>query len=160
LSSAAIFDLLASSRQRRAVGDPTAPPALSAEFVSRLAKGGAAVFNRLETRHYLQLIERSVKSPPSQAAQPLPPAVTIEKNAKLLFLLACLPDLDARRVVSRSAGWAAEIVMRSFEDCRDSIPRDAPARFGIRLICDREAETLLRRQFDSTATRLLLIDDD
>ncbi len=159
LAPSAVFDLLSSARTRRDVGAETAQPALSPEFVSRLAKGGAVVFNRLHAGHYLELLDASLT--PEPAIGVTLPEIRADHDARLVFLLSLLPDLDARRVASAGAAWGAEIIRRSFEQCRDEICGAGLDRLALDLTVGPGARTFLAAQYaDVDRPRLVLIDDD
>ena len=161
LSASAVFDLLASARPRQVVHEREAASALSPEFVSRLAKGGAVLFNRLATRHYLELVDRSLKrrGAPDGADISILPPVTADAGVRLLFLLSNLPDLDARRVVTGGDAWVAEVIRRSLEDCRGDLQEQAAPAYGVDLLCGRGAQVFLEAKFAEHALRVLVIDD-
>ena len=161
MTAAAVFDLLASARSRREMHDRSAASALSPEFVSRLSKGGAVLFNRLATRHYLELIDRSLqrRGAPEGADVSMLPAVTADAGVRLLFLLSRLPDVDARRVVSGGDAWVSEVIRRSLEECRGELQAEAAAAYSIELACGPAARAGLDARFAAHAARVLVIDD-
>lgn len=165
MSPAMVFDLLASARRFADVGAPgeTTRPALPPEFVSRLAKGGAVVFNRLDTGHYLELMDRSIARQVAQAGKAAKlalPAVVPDRDARFLFLASLLPDVDARRTVARSGKWAVDVLKAAFEECADALRRDAPDAFEVRLAAAAGSAALVQRLRREAGLRVLVVDDD
>jgi ATP-dependent metalloprotease FtsH len=185
MSSGAVFDLLASARRFRDTGGDRAPgdeapPALAPEFVSRLAKGGAVVFRRLEVRHYSQLVERGLAAAVAPAkvtasadnhtshssdarsttAPAALPAVTATSEARLVFLASLMPDLDARRAVSRSEAWALDLIKRSFEHCRSELAAANPPAWTLRIEPDAGVASWLDHARHDVQLRVLVVDED
>ncbi len=190
MSSGAVFDLLASARRFRDTGGgrapgEEAPPALAPEFVSRLAKGGAVVFRRLEVRHYAQLVERGLAAataPRKAAARaattddhgeaagggagdgagatPALPTVAATLDARLVFLASLMPDLDARRAVSRSESWALDLIKRSFEHCRGELVAANPPAWTLGIAPDAGVAAWLDRARRDVQLRVLVVDED
>lgn len=165
MSPAAVFDLLASARRFGDLGAnvEATRPALPPEFVSRLAKGGAVVFNRLDTGHYLDLLDRSMTRQVEQAGKAAKlslPAVVPDRDARFLFLASLLPDIDARRTVARGGKWAIDVLKAAYEACRDDLHAAAPERFEVRLTNAPESAALVDRLRQEAGLRVLVVDDD
>jgi ATP-dependent metalloprotease FtsH len=161
LSSAAVFDVLAHARGRHEQGTAESSPALPPEFVSRLAKGGAVLFDRLRTRDYLRIVDAAFAATcATKAGAPQLPQVDAEEDAKLALLLSTLPDVDARRLSSRAASWAAEAIERSFEEHGAAITASARDGYPIHLKCAPATRALVREGADLPPLEVLLIDDD
>ena len=153
-----VFEILGSATRR---GTEDAGPALAPEFVSRLAKGGAVVFRRLETRHHLALLDRAVKRQVDNGRERSGidlPEVTLTRDAQLLFLLSLLPALDARKVVSRGEAWSIDVIGRAYRALRLDL-QGSPSTFTIEVTAGDEARTFLEER-RPTEIRLLLVDED
>lgn len=160
LGAASAFELLAAARSRREVNDESAATALSPEFVSRLAKGAAVVFGRLETHHLMALIAREVQAS-AESVDGISISLTVLPKAQLVFLLSLLPDCDARRAVAACRTWASGIVRRSFEALQDTLLAASPATYTMRLDVTPECADWLGGQMrEGAPLRVLLIDDD
>jgi len=165
---AMVFDILESARRFGAPGagqeGGDGRPALAPEFVSRLAKGGAVVFNRLELHHLLQLVHQSmdrVLGQPKAAEEESPlPRVEPSDAAAFLFLSSLLPTVDARRTVARAESFAVELVKRSFEECSEDLLQAAPARYAIRLDASDQARQTLQELEREQELRVLVVDED
>ncbi len=165
MSPAMVFDLLASARRFGDVGSTAEPsrPALPPEFVSRLAKGGAVIFNRLDTGHYLQLLDRAITRQVAQAtrtAKLAMPTVVPDRDARFLFLASLLPEIDARRTVARGGKWAIDVLKSAYEECRDDLHQAAPEAFEIRLSPDPASTAALDRLRQEAGLRVLVVDED
>ena len=152
--SAEIFDLLASARLRKQQGDRNASSALSPEFVSRLAKGGAVILADLEARHYLELISHSLTLP-----EPLP-KFQVSTGAQATFLLSLLPNLDARRVATRSRAWALDLLREAHSDCQTELGAMGDHPFSISVDLDHEAASGLSARLAALELLVLVVDDD
>ncbi|HOU54633.1 MAG TPA: AAA family ATPase [Myxococcota bacterium] len=165
---AMVFDILQSARRFGAPGagqeGGEGRPALAPEFVSRLAKGGAVVFNRLELHHLLQLVRQSMDRVLGNAREgsetPLLPRVHASDAATFLFLASMLPTLDARRTVARAESFAIEMVKRSFEECGEDLIRAAPTRYDIHLDASPQARGMLEKLEREQELRVLVVDED
>ena len=154
-----VFEILGSAR--RAQGETTAP-ALAPEFVSRLAKGGAVVFRSLETRHYMALLDRAIRRQIAEGRSRSGidlPEVVLEPEVKLLFLLSLLPQLDARKVVSRSEAWSIDVIGRAYGALRERLAEVSPESFCVRVVASEAATAFLDARRPAEI-RLLLIDED
>jgi ATP-dependent metalloprotease FtsH len=168
LAPGAVFDLLASARRFRdggddGTGEDASAPALAPEFVSRLAKGGAVVFRHLEVRHFLQLVDLGLEHALEGARETSGvalPAVAPTPGARLAFLASLLPDLDARRAVSRSEAWALDLVKRAFEACRPDLTAANPSAWSIAVAEGPQLADWLAAARQAEPTRVLLVDDD
>jgi len=163
---AVVFDILESARRFGAPGageeGGEGRPALAPEFVSRLAKGGAVVFNRLELHHLLQLVHRSMDRVLGvrEGEEAQLPRVTPTDAAAFLFLASLLPTVDARRTVARAESFAVETVKRSFEECGEDLVRAAPSHYNIRLDASSQARGALEELEREREIRVLVVDED
>lgn len=149
LSTAAVFDILLHSRGRR-----SGEPALAPEFVSRLAKGGAILFERLSSRDLLRIVDSGLS--PRDAESSLP-AVRASDTAKLGFLLSLMPNVDARQAAARSEAWRIELAERAVEEC----PASAEvADAAIEVRCSEAVERFLSSGENAPTVRVLVVDDD
>lgn len=162
-SQAFVFEILASAKRYYEIGQAQAMPALPPEFVSRLAKGGAVLFRRLETHHLLDLVRKSLSDLASESSERAGlglPKVILDEPVPLLFLMSLIPNIDARQVVARSRSLAVELIQRTVRDCLHDIRKANPEHFDILLQAGEEAKNYLRDRFDEIEIRLLLVDDD
>ena len=160
------FDVLRNARPK-APGRPTesmdaAPTALPAEFVSRLAKGGAVVFRNLEPSEYLRIIQQALNEVipnPREGGLDFGP-MQVDAEVQFLFLLSLLPDVDARKVASRSSRWVLDMIQDSFASCRETLLEVDPDGYKIQVSCGQEVIEFLGTLHSQIETRLLIIDDD
>lgn len=161
-TSAFVFDLLGSARRAREIAAEGSQPALSPEFVSRLAKGSAVIFSPLETRHYMQIVDQTIRRQLEAARQasgiPLP-AVTIDDQAKLLFLMSLLPRIDARQAVARAGQWALDLIQHSYEDLRPSSLLEPVADYRLDVACSADTEDFLQARLGRRPLQILVVDD-
>ncbi len=155
-----VFEILGSAKRRGA--EEATVPALAPEFVSRLAKGGAVVFRRLETRHHLTLLERAVQRQVASGRERSGidlPEVTLTRDVLLLFLLSLLPAIDARKVVSRGEAWSIDVIGRAYRALRDELQTQPTDTLTIAVEPGDDAKAFLEER-RPTEIRLLLIDED
>ncbi len=160
--SAEAFDLLVSAKARTQIKDEDASPVLSPEFVSRISKGGAVIFAKLEARHLLELVEfgltdytHSTEEPPS-----ILPAIDASLDAQLLFLLSLLPRLDARRAASRSRAWAMDLIRGVHAELRDDLGTLGKNGFALEVRLSSQARLFLDAKLQNSTQTALLIDED
>ena len=161
--TAALFEILGSSRRWSDAADEKGRAALSPEFVSRLAKGGAVLFSQLDTRHLRDLVgftlSRRLEAARAQSGVPLP-HVAVSDDAGFLFLLSLLPNVDARQVVARSEQWLGDLIQRSHEDLHRALEAAPPATYRVQVECGPDAQSFLAEKLDAVSPCVLLIDDD
>jgi len=161
-SSDDLFDLLSSAKRREASRDQEAPSALAPEFVSRLRKGRAVLFNQLTGSDYLQLID-SLTSGDAQVAEKdvKLPSLEIKDEAKQLFLLSLLPDISPRRVTAEYAVLREKLLRDSIDSC-PGLVADDPDHFSITVesCLDAESSKLLDQIKSDQKLDLLILDDD
>ena len=153
------WDLLAKARPPdRGEGDV---PALSPEFVSRLAKGGAVLFKPLGTESLQAIVNRAVEEEflkiyGSHGLKT--PEVKLDPSACRLFLLSQGPRIDARRAASQGAEWALSIL----DEARACAPDPPPAKFPQTVLfrCEPKAQAYLDKKLGAHRPNVLLMDDD
>ena len=149
-----LFDLLSSAKRREAVHYEDAPSALAPEFVSRLRKGRAVLFNQLTGSDYLRLIDTVTGNAP-------PPHFYIGPGTKEIFLLSLLPDISPRRLTSECAVFHERLVRESIQNCPDLVAAD-PDKFTI-IVGDKlesESETIFDQIKSDQQLELLILDND
>jgi ATP-dependent Zn protease len=153
------WDLLAKSYKPDAKNDE--PHGLSPEFVSRLAKGEAVFFRRLEMGDLQKVLERVVKNEFSQVflSRGLEaPKIEIDSDASRVFLLTLAPRLDARKAASQGIEWMLSIFDMTWESIHFSEDDEFPK--VLKLTCGASAKKYLTKKLDKYKPRLLLVDDD
>ena len=160
--SAEAFDLLASAKARTEQKDEEAVPVLSPEFISRISKGGAVIFSRLEARHLLELVDQGLRNHEPKGAQVerVLPQVSAELEAQVLFLLSLLPNLEARKVVSRSRAWAMDLIRGTHDELREDLAALGSRGFELRVALAPQASAFLQARLDQATQSALLIDED
>ncbi|HSI86895.1 MAG TPA: AAA family ATPase [Candidatus Methylacidiphilales bacterium] len=153
-----IFDLLATARRRTDAGLRHSSPALSPEFVSRLRKGGAVVFNQLNARDYLDLLAMSFSGPlEGETTRSLPP-ITVEPAAQFLVLLSLLPDLTPRRLATESTRLADLLLEEALKQSAD-LRAYAPPTFSLTLDAGTEGGAYMSSCRASLEIPLVIVDD-
>ena len=153
------WDLLANARRpEKEEGDA---PALSPEFVSRLAKGGAVFFRPLGTESLQAIVKRAVGGELLKiygSHRLRQPEVRLDPSACRLFLLSQGPRIDARRAASQGADWAVSIL----DEARVCARNPRPARFPQTVVirCEPKAQAYLDRKLEAYRPNVLLMDDD
>lgn len=146
--SVSVFDILRSSH------NPSNKVKLSPEFVNRLAKGYAIIFNELTSNHLINLAERELKHN-AQAGY----GVTFEWSEGFsAFLLKSLsPDISVRRLKSQVNKLQAEVLSKmvtalsSSEGGMEGINNSPPRDITFRVSAQRD---------NQPPCNLLLLDDD
>ncbi|PTY00818.1 hypothetical protein DB346_14505 [Verrucomicrobia bacterium LW23] len=154
-----VFDLLATARRRTDAALRNSSPALSPEFVSRLRKGGAVVFNQLNARDYLDLLAMSFSGPleEGETTRPLPP-ITVAPAAQFLILLSLLPDLTPRRLATESSRLADLLLEEALKQSAD-LRAYAPPSFSLTLEAGSEGAAYLSSCRSSLEIPIVLVDD-
>jgi ATP-dependent metalloprotease FtsH len=160
--SAEAFDLLASAKARTEIKDEEAVPVLSPEFVSRISKGGAVIFSRLEARHLLELVEHGLQvnaRTREETARVFPP-ITADLDAQVLFLLSLLPNLEPRKAAARGRAWSIDIVRGAHAQLREELTELEGDEFSIHVSLGPKAKTFLSERLAKATQNALLIDED
>ena len=157
------MEILASASRQGGADHGEDGPALAPEFVSRLAKGGAAVFRQLNPTDHLRLMENTLATEFQNSGsedRPALPAVHLSHSARLLFLLSLLPDLDARRTGARTGDWITTLLRGAFEHMDGQTARIG-GHLELHIDCDPATQTYLRQlDTDGGTLRILLADED
>jgi len=155
-----LFDLLAAAKRREHAKVDDAPTALAPEFVSRLRKGGAVLFNQLTGTDYLRLFDLILCAPQSSASHI--PTISIADEAKQLLLLSLLPDISPRRVASEAGVLRERWIDDLLKNPPEALVKADPESFGMRmeLSLDQESEALHKQLRSGQTLKVLVADND
>jgi len=156
VSSDLLLDVLTATRGDPREGRPDTP-GLSPEMVSRLAKGGVVVLNKLEIRHYMSLVMRTFAA---RFAGGEVPRVTLTDEVAFLLVLSLLPRIDARRVTARANEWSAQVVQDAWEACSEAVCATGHGDLTVTLRCGDAAKAWMDSHMGGAPVRILLIDED
>ena len=136
-------------------------PALSPEFVSRLAKGRAIFFRRLNTEDLQTIVNGTVEREfarifDSYELQNL--RVSMDVASLRLFLLSMAPGVDARRAASLSEALPFSILDQARQD--GALMPNAPPPPLTRIMASEEASRSLAEELSLYRPLMLLVDDD
>jgi hypothetical protein len=155
-SSDELFDLLATAKRRGTEGFEGAVSALAPEFISRLRKGGAVLFNQLTGRDFLRLLD-SCMNGDNPVEMPL---LEVSEDAKELLIQTCLPDISPRRVAAECGRWREEFLVESLRECKDALTKDRPQKFKIEVVVDSDLLRWQKEQRKLQQLKVLVLDDD
>lgn len=157
--SAEAFDILASAKKREEMKDEDSVPVLSPEFVSRLSKGGAVVFSRLQGRHYLELLSQGLREHTKRVGRDLP-QIKASREAQMAYLLSILPNLDARKASARGRQWAKELLRQAYEQLGEELQSIGPDGFSIQVNLSLQGQSFLAAKLGQCDQKALVVDDD
>ena len=151
-----LFDILTSAKSRENAGQRDAASKLSPEFVSRLRKGGAVVFNQITGRDYMVLMDAALKN----RVRPGMPEASAIDVAKSILLQSYLPDVSPRRVVSECERLVERLQSECWEQCEKEIRAHNPAVLAIRVEASPDAVRWRQSQREAQRMSLLVMDND
>lgn len=162
-SSDDLFDLLASAKRREHAQIDHAPAALSPEFVNRLRKGSAVLFNQLTGFDYQRLLDlvlcRKPGSEPNETAA-AEPAVSVTEEAKQVLTLSFLPDISPRRVVSETVNLRERWIDGLLESPPAAILKADPKSFSLSVEMDPESQKFFAGLRADKRLKILVVDND
>ncbi|MCX7719118.1 MAG: AAA family ATPase [Candidatus Sumerlaeaceae bacterium] len=153
-----VFEVLAAAKLRHQSGIESTEPALSKEFVSRLAKGGAVLFRRLAPRHLAQIVQHAVTE---EATAYRLSRTDVSQEAATLFTMSLLPDVDARRATMQGARWASKLILDGIEQCRGAMHKSGRNILKtLRVTISSKAQNWLNEHYQQQQLTLLIVDED
>lgn len=160
-SSDDLFDLLATAKRREQVKLEHAAAALAPEFVSRLRKGGAVLFNQLTGSDYIRLIESVLGQQASTPNLHLP-CVSISDNAKQLLVLSLLPDISPRKVVGEATMLRERWIDGLLAHTPANLAKCDPDSFDLRVEqgLDQPSLEILQNLRSGQNLKILIADND
>ncbi|MGH7859132.1 MAG: AAA family ATPase, partial [Candidatus Binatia bacterium] len=154
-TASTLFEILATARPRRSVGDKDAAPALSAEFVSRLSKGVAVLFGELSAGDLVALARQNMAAAGRSLA-----LVKVDDRAILVHLLSLVPRIDARTVRSSAEAWLGELLETGLQHCGEELLRSGTERLSLSVTCADDVRRFLNSKGHGKPWKILLVDED
>ena len=159
-SAEELFDLLGTAKSREHFKFDNAPSILSPEFVSRLRKGEAVLFNQLSGTDYIRLLENNLCRAPAKGSSL--PRLSMDEESKKLLVFSHLPDISPRRVAAEAgmmvSRWAEELVENKPENFTG--PSAKSFRFALRTALEKESRELLSGIQSNHQLKILVVDND
>jgi ATP-dependent metalloprotease FtsH len=160
-SSDDLFDMLGAAKKREHAKHEMAPSALAPEFVSRLRKGGAVLFNQLSGADYAELLRVALPNEFSDRYQFID-GIKMDHESTRLLTLSFLPDISPRVVASevgRLAGYfVSELAKFPASPFLES-DTNPPEAVKITIKCGL-SETELQSLRSEEKLRIMVLDDD
>jgi cell division protease FtsH len=160
-SSDDLFDLLGAAKKREHAKHDMAPSALAPEFVSRLRKGGAVLFNQLSGADYAELLRVALPKEFSDRYR-FVDGIKMDRASTRLLTLSFLPDISPRVVASEVGRLAGYFVteMAKFP-ASPFLDSGTPPPEAVKItIKSGLSETELRSLASEKKLRIMVLDDD
>jgi len=151
-----IFDVLENEVVQGEMGPESKRQAIELELVDVLRGGSLVALNSLSASNYIEVTDKFLEKV-SRAEFPLIPEVTMEEDAKLLFLLSLVPNLSEQHVLSSLKHFVGKQVSDAWaksDNAEETISTE------ISVILDEATKKFLGKRKGKNALRIFLFDDD
>ena len=148
-----IFDVLENEIVRSPGGDRQA---IELELVDLLREGSLVALNSLSASNYIEVTDKFLEKV-TQSEFPLIPRVSMDVDAKLLFLLSLIPNLSEQNVLSSLKHFIGKQVADAWEKAEYE---ESIISSGLNVTLNETSKNFLEERKGKNALRIFLFDDD